>query len=499
VTDDPRPGGAPAPADSTDRLSSSSAGPAAIRGGALRVVTYLVGVVLTVGSAAALFRHLGVDDGGRYVVVISLVAIVGGMTDAGLTAIGVRELAVAEPGAQRRLMGQLVGIRVVLTSLAVVGAVAFAAVAGYPSLLVLGTVVAGAGLLVQNVQQTASIPLQVELRFGWVSVADLLRQAVTAGAILLLVVAGAGLLPFYAVPILAGLAALAVTVALTRGRFRLLPTYDRTAWRSLLRDTLPFALATAIGALYLRVALIVVSLVCTAEQTGYYGVSFRVVDVLVVVPQLVVGAAFPIFARAARDDHARLAYASQRMFEACALLGAGCAVALAGGAGVVIDVVGGSSFGPAADVLRVQGVALALAFVSALTSYLMLSLGMYRQLLLTSLTGFAANVGLVTLLATTHEAIGAAAATVASEAVLVGTGLVLLARTHAGVRPTFGRIPRIVAAAGLACLALLLPLPGLAVMAVASLAFVVLTLLLRAVPEELLVEVRRRWRPAAAG
>ena len=84
-------------------LDTPHAGPAAIRGGAVRLAGYGAGVLLSVGSAALLFRHLGVVDGGRYVTIIALVATVQGLTDFGLTAIGVRELAVREGEARREL------------------------------------------------------------------------------------------------------------------------------------------------------------------------------------------------------------------------------------------------------------------------------------------------------------------------------------------------------------------------------------------------------------
>src|SRR5688572_13669358 len=96
-----------------DILDTSAAGPAAIRGGVLRLAGYGIGVAVTVVSAALLFRHLGVEDGGRYVTVMSLVLIVSGVLDFGLTAIGVRELSVLPAGEARALMRQLVGLRVV--------------------------------------------------------------------------------------------------------------------------------------------------------------------------------------------------------------------------------------------------------------------------------------------------------------------------------------------------------------------------------------------------
>ena len=61
-----------------DVLDTSAAGPAAIRGGAIRIVAFAAGTVFGVTSGALLYRHLGVVDTGRYSLAISLVAIVAG-------------------------------------------------------------------------------------------------------------------------------------------------------------------------------------------------------------------------------------------------------------------------------------------------------------------------------------------------------------------------------------------------------------------------------------
>ena len=164
--------------ESRDLLDTPEAGPAAIRGGALRVGGYMAGVLLSVGSAALLFRHLGVADAGRYVTVLALVSIVAGLTDVGLTSIGVRELAVRAGDERHRLVRSIIGLRIALTSAGVVGAVAFAAAAGYDSTLVVGTLLAGIGLVVQNLQSTLGIALMVRLRLGWVTLLELIRQVV---------------------------------------------------------------------------------------------------------------------------------------------------------------------------------------------------------------------------------------------------------------------------------------------------------------------------------
>ena len=47
------------PAATPDLLDTPDAGPAAIRGGAVRIVGYLAGVAVSVFASALLLRHLG--------------------------------------------------------------------------------------------------------------------------------------------------------------------------------------------------------------------------------------------------------------------------------------------------------------------------------------------------------------------------------------------------------------------------------------------------------
>ncbi len=73
-------------------------------------------VALSVLSAALLTRHLGVVRFGEYTTVLSLVGIVAAVTDAGMSALGTREFAVREGAERDALMRDLLGLRMMLTS-----------------------------------------------------------------------------------------------------------------------------------------------------------------------------------------------------------------------------------------------------------------------------------------------------------------------------------------------------------------------------------------------
>jgi O-antigen/teichoic acid export membrane protein len=476
-----------------DLLGSSRAGPAAVRGGIVRTGGYVVGILMSVGSAALLFRSLGVQDGGRYVTVVSLIALFGGVTDAGLTTIAVREMAAKTTRSRSELMRSIIGLRLVLSALTAVAAIATAAAVGYPQVMVIGTALAGLGFVIQSLQLLLGASLMARLRFGWITALDLLRQTVVVGGIVVLAALGAGLVPFLALSIPAAALALAATIVLVRGDSPLMPSVDRQRWLRVLREVLPYAAATAVTAVYFRIAVVLVSLLSTEQETGYFGASFRVVEVLVGVPALAVGAAFPIFARAAREDHERLTFGVQRVLDASAVLGGLAVVGLFVGAPVVIDVVAGSDFGPAADVLRIQSIGVFASFIAAVWGYTLLSLRRHRVLLVLALVTLAINAALASVLAATNGAEGAAIATVVGEVVLAAGGFVALRRAIRPRRIRLDILARAVVCGGLAASIALLP--DLAPLVAALLAGALYTgalWLVGGMPRDLLADLRGR-------
>ena len=487
------------PSHGADILDTSEAGPAAIRGGALRAGAYALGIGLSLVSAPLLIRHLGVTGYGQFVTVSSLLFIVVGVTDGGLTNVGVREYTTLDGEARTAFMRNLLGMRVVLPAAGGAIAVAFAVAAGYDATLVAGTAIGAVGVVMIIAGGTFMVPLTSRLRLGWVAGLDLLRQALTVTGLVGLVIAGAALLPFFAVPVVVNVPVILLGVALVRGQMPLRPTLDARQWRPILRDTLPFAAATALGFVYFRVVVIAMSLVSTPEETGYFSASFRIVEVLVSVPSLLVTAAFPILARAARDDAARLRYALQRLFEVSIICGVGVAVLLLVAAPFAIDVIAGDQFGPSVAVLRIQGLALIGTFLVATWGFALLSLRRHRALILANVAAMAVAAAATAALGPPLGAKGGAIATTITEWMLPVIYLVALVRARPDLRPHIAVVPKALAAAGVAAAVALVPgIPSAPGTAVAAVVYFGLLLALRGVPDEVIDAIPRptRWRRA---
>ncbi|HZO59456.1 MAG TPA: oligosaccharide flippase family protein [Solirubrobacterales bacterium] len=442
-----------------DVLDSPEAGGAAIRGGVLRLAGYAGGMALALAVAPLLIRHLGVVDFGRYTLVISLIAMVQGLTEGGLAAVGLREYTVFDPAHRRRLMQELLGLRIVLTFAGVALAVVFGLVAGYDGELIAGTVVAGVGLLLLVLFNLLTIPLQADLRFGWITVAEVLRQAIAAVLIVALVIAGAGIVPFIATQIPAGIVALAIAAVLVRKAISLRPAFQPGAWWTLVRETLPYAIAIAIAALYFRIVIVLMSLVSTETQTGYFATSYRVIEVLVAIPALLVSATFPVMSRAARDDADRLLYAGQRTFDAMLIVGVWLTLCVALGADFMIQVIGGEDFEASVDVLRIQSLAVMCTFVTVTCGFLLLSLRRHTAILASSVVPLTFGVILTLAIAPSEGAEGAAIATVVAEAGFAAAVLAFVKRRSVAHVPLSLRVflPVGAAAALAASVELLIP------------------------------------------
>ena len=477
-----------------DVLDSAEAGGRVIRGGAARSISYVASLLLSLASVPFMIRHLGKVDYGHYVAVSAIVFIVGGVTEAGLTNLGIRDYSATSDRAERdRLLRNLVGLRLALTAAGIAVAVLLTSVTGSEDVIVTGTAIMGLGLFLSLTQQTYMIPLTAQLRLGTVAILELLKQAVLTGAFVLFVLVGAGLVPFFWASVLSAVVMTAATIALIRADAPLLPSFDLAAWRAILRETAAYALAAAVGLVYFRIAVILMTYVATDDETGWFGAAFRIVEVVGVIPWLLVTSSFPLLARAARDDEARLEYALQRMFEVATVVGTLIGLGLAVSAPFAIDVVAGPGFGPSVDVLRIQAVGLLTTFLLATWLFALLSLKRHKELLLVNVVAaIVASAGTL-LLAPPLGAEGAAIATVAAEAVLAVGCLYFLTRDRSALRPRLGVVPKVAAAAaagvGVALVVPIHPLP-LAMLSVAVAAAVMVAL--RAIPPELHAALLRR-------
>jgi O-antigen/teichoic acid export membrane protein len=301
------------------------------------------------------------------------------------------------------------------------------------------------------------------------------------------------LLPFYGVAAVTAVLVLVPTARLVRDAVPLLPRVDLAAWFGLLRQTVVYAAASALGVAYFQIAMLAMSLLSTEHERGIYAVPFRVVDLGNMIPWLLVGSAFPVLARAARDDADRLRYALQRLFEGGLLLGCLIAICVVVGAPFGIQLIGGAQFHSSITVLRILGIGIPATYLVAIWSFGLLSLHRHRALMVCNAIALASAFVLSGLLIPAYGARGAGAVTGGLELVLSSAYWVALARSRRELAPSVRLLPRIaIAVAAALAVGLTLPVPSAVATVLAAALYLIVLFALGAVPSELWAAIRRR-------
>jgi len=411
-----------------DPYAAGEAGGRVIRGSGLRVAGAFAGVLAGAVSAPLVVRHLGIVDYGRYLTVASVIFVITALSEGGLANVAVRRFSVSDRAGQRVLIANLTGLRIALGLLGGLVAIGFGLIAGYERILVLGLALGAVGYLLSAIQGSYSVVLSGRLRLPALAVLDVFRSLGTTVLLVALVIAGSGLTGFYLVAIMIQGSALVLTAALVRKEVPLRPQFHGGHWHELFRETALYALAATLGAVYFQVALIAMSLLDPGVQTGYYAIAFRIVEILNGIPWLLAGSVLPVLAVAAENDPARLRFIAGRVFEGALIAGGWVAIIIVVGASFGIEVIAGTKGQPSVDVLRIMGVGVTATFLVSSWGFVLLSLRLYRQLVIANLGALAFAVALSLVLIPTLHARGGAITTAALELGLASVYIALLSR-----------------------------------------------------------------------
>jgi O-antigen/teichoic acid export membrane protein len=468
-----------------DVLTSTEAGGHVIRGSMLRVGGNAVGIAVGLGTATLLLRHFGVAESGRYVTVMSLVAIAASVIDTGLNVSGSSKLALHEVENRSSLVANILGQRLAVAPMALALIVGFAVIAGYPTRMVLGTALAGTGVFTVALANALLVQLSVQLRNGGLAFVDFLRQIVTLAGVALLVALGAHLTALLGVQLAVGFAVAAVTPLLVGRNGLVWPRFDRDTQRALLSRALPVAVALALGQVYFRLVIVLMSVISSPRQTGYFGGSLRAMETLVSMPILVAGVALPLLAATAGQDRTRFRRAVEGLGEGAVIAGVLLILVTVPLAKPVMAIIGSSAFRPAGAVLRIQVGAIMFVALYQIWTAALIALGRQRELILTNALSLVGVACFAAVLVPLDGAQGGAIASVLGDALLAAL-IYWRLRSNAGdvmVRVDF--LARVACAGVVGAAALVAPLPSLFLAGLAASLFLGVGQLIGMMPAEL--------------
>jgi O-antigen/teichoic acid export membrane protein len=381
---------------------------------------------LTAGSAGLLLvlltiagRFLSTDDYGRFSYALALTTIVETIMDIGLGHVTVRAVA-RDRSTADHLFRHVLGLKLVWVAigLAILGIVT-PILRDDPTIIKLCYAM-GLSSAVRSYLLTARGLLQGLQRF------DLEALTVGADRVLLLVIGGVALWAGYG---LAGLAAAfvvsrvimlaAVQIVLRRVVGWAWPAFDRAMWRELQAAALPLGFFMIALNTYTYIDTVILGLMRTDAEVGWYAASYRVYEGLTYAPSIVAAVLTPRLSSLFLHD--RRAY--RRLLTRALLTTLVLGVLLGGVAALVAEPLIVSLFGDryraATAPLQILSAGALFVFATWILHAAAISTNLDRRLLVTTAVGLGANVALNIALIPRWGISGAAWATVLAEMLTV--------------------------------------------------------------------------------
>ena len=395
----------------------------------LQYVGRFVGLAVGVVTVPLLARSLGASEFGIYTAALAYVGIFSSLTEFGLSSAATMRMS-QDPDNEGDWLGALASLRTVFSLGACLACIAFIPIGFDESeprvvaLILTGTILfAGAASLMSVFQSRlrAAVPLAI----------NVLQSVLWLTVVVALTTSGAG-------PV-----AIAIGYTVTLGIVAAVQVYAarrvahgswrrvRERWSSLLSIAVPLGLASVFISIYFSLDSVLLLNIGGAEEAGIYGAAYRILMPLLFLPQVIMGALFPVMSALRGTDDARL----QRIVQRCAVYLAVVSVPLLAVSLVLspqlIELLFGDGYEETATVLPILMIALVSIGYGTLAGFLAPVLGLQWRLTLYAGVGALVNVALNVALIPEYGAVGSAWATVITE---ILTMVLLLGTCLAGLR-----------------------------------------------------------------
>jgi len=266
----------------------------------------VLGVQIVLKILAFLFnvyvvRRLGDAHFGQYSAVMAYVAIFAIFTDWGMSPYAVREMA-KDRRQTTWLLPNIVAIRVVLSLIITIIAPLSALWLGKGHDMVLGILIASAGLILYAFQGPLDSALIARERLDYTATFTLINQLVFWGLGMLLLVNGLGFIGL----ITASLTGVAV-VALLSGWTLFKLSVGRLSlsvrrWPQLFLAALPFGVSSISYVFMRRFDTVLMSFILTDAAVGWYNVPWTLTSMILLVAQSIAIAMYPSMVRSYTED-----------------------------------------------------------------------------------------------------------------------------------------------------------------------------------------------------
>lgn len=449
----------------------------------------LVTALLGLATVVLLTRHLGTTGYGYYRTVLAYLSFVTILTHFDLTLIVLRDISQKE-GEQQSIIGNALSMRLMVTAGTLVFAAAIAFLFPYNVIVHQGILIGILSYTAVSGHRLLLAVFQQKLLQWPVVLAEVAGATVMFAGIWLLAHLNAGVLAAVGTLVTGDVVTFGLSWLLARRLVAFRLQFNWQEWRRLAVMVLPLAGAEILSLIHYRADALLLSLLQPAADVGFYGIAYKLFETLSQTPFIFAGLMMPFLTQhALRDDEQFHRYLSAAI-DVLILSAIGVVAVMLTFAQEIVIIAGGRDFLPAASAMRVLSLTFAILSLSTICKYAVTALD--RQQVMLWGQGAAAVVGLTAylLLIPSYSYVGAAWGTVLAQGTVGLFAGTIIVRSMGKVPSLLTFVKALVAGGITLGIFHMLKDAGISWflnLCLGSLAYLIILLLLRAIPKDILV------------
>jgi O-antigen/teichoic acid export membrane protein len=245
-----------------------------------------IGVITTI-SARLITGYLGVDRYGVITAATFFFSMFASISDSGTTTVAIREIS-KNPNKDRGILANVLGIRIVgsiiLSILCIIlGYIIYAPrdMRIFEALLWMVST-----LIFINFSSSFKITLTTGFRAKQLVLSDIISKILSLAFLWYGIHYNWGIWVVYASPLVMLISLSIFVVLLNKKEYRVWPRFDSKEWSTIIRYTVPIAIASMLNIIYLRADGMMLSFYKSTTEVGQYGLAYKIVELLAVLPSL---------------------------------------------------------------------------------------------------------------------------------------------------------------------------------------------------------------------
>ncbi|EKD76008.1 MAG: heteropolysaccharide repeat-containing protein, partial [uncultured bacterium] len=269
------------------------------RNTAVQFAGKFIGTALGFGAVIILNRYLGDEKNGNYITAMTYLQLFGIVMDLGLYVILLKHIA-TKANADHRLFHNIFTFRLVTALLFLfIACTTVWLIPNFPEIVKLAVVVVAINYLFITLNQLFLAVYQQGQNLKRVALAEIAGKFIMFLSTLLVVyVWQAGLLAVMGAIVAGGFTQTLILWFGLRRYTTMRLAFDFKIWRQVFMESWPVALAIALNLVYFKSDSLLLALFHSQKVVGIYGAPYKMLEVLITLPAMVVGLLMPVLSQA---------------------------------------------------------------------------------------------------------------------------------------------------------------------------------------------------------